>query len=365
MVNANDLIKELSKINEEFIKQYVYLKSNNGKHFKDWDEVLAKLANKEDVAKKDIIKGIDFAIGITDDEKTYNKYLPATKENVEKLKKKPIIKVSEKNESFYINDVKSISDLLEAVNESMEDKQDAIAKKIADAINAKFGWVLTSQGPYETYYIGRDLQPIAVLIKNDKDLQVQLRDNQRPQKFNKISDAIDFIKSNPYAYGFPGGSAFYGKLQAKADKVKERQKAKEVYTHDISDSFGVNKPFDKQFNSISEGTKSSDSVLSKIAKDILNIDSLETRNSDDVDFKEVSVWGLKKALKLAYRAGKKDKLSESVIDNNFEKGDDVKVFGRLGKVVNIRGDVLDIEFPADNQNMARSDSYYKQDVQKL
>lgn len=57
--------------------------------------------------------------------------------------------------------------------------------------------------------------------------------------------------------------------------------------------------------------------------------------------------------------------SENIIDDEFQKGDDVKVFGRLGKVVKVRGDVLDIEFPADDQNMARSDSYYKQEVQKV
>lgn len=151
MLDDKNLIKELSKINEQFIKQYVYLKSNNGRHFKDWDEVLAQLSNKDDVTKKDIIKGIDFAIGITDNEKIYNKYLPATKENVDKLKNKPII------EEFYDN----------------------------------------------------------------------------------------------------------------------------------------------------------------------------------------------------------------IINDKFQKGDDVKVFGRVGKIVKVRGDVVDIEFPADDQNMARSDSYYKQDVQKV
>ena len=61
----------------------------------------------------------------------------------------------------------------------------------------------------------------------------------------------------------------------------------------------------------------------------------------------------------------KAKFSENIINDKLQKGDDVKVFGRHGKVVKIRGDVIAIKFPADDQNMARSDSYYKQDVQKV
>jgi len=36
------------------------------------------------------------------------------------------------------------------------------------------------------------------------------------------------------------------------------------------------------------------------------IEDLETRKSDRLDFKEVSVWGLKAALEAAYRAGRRD-----------------------------------------------------------
>lgn len=69
--------------------------------------------------------------------------------------------------------------------------------------------------------------------------------------------------------------------------------------------------------------------------------------------------------KLIMKSENKRKLSENIINDKLQKGDDVKVFGRHGKVVKIRGDVVDIEFPADDQNMARSDSYYKQEVQKV
>ena len=36
------------------------------------------------------------------------------------------------------------------------------------------------------------------------------------------------------------------------------------------------------------------------------IEDLKTRKSDRLDFKEVSVWGLKAALEAAYRAGRRD-----------------------------------------------------------
>jgi len=46
--------------------------------------------------------------------------------------------------------------------------------------------------------------------------------------------------------------------------------------------------------------------LAKIAKEMLLIDTLETRHSDFMDFHEVSVWQLRKALEAAYVLGKKE-----------------------------------------------------------
>lgn len=40
---------------------------------------------------------------------------------------------------------------------------------------------------------------------------------------------------------------------------------------------------------------------------ILHIETLETRKSDRLDFKEVAVWNIKEALELAYEAGCKHK----------------------------------------------------------
>ena len=43
----------------------------------------------------------------------------------------------------------------------------------------------------------------------------------------------------------------------------------------------------------------------KIAKEILDIETLETRNSDRLDFHEVSVWEIRDVLKAAFEAGRK------------------------------------------------------------
>jgi PIN domain nuclease of toxin-antitoxin system len=44
-------------------------------------------------------------------------------------------------------------------------------------------------------------------------------------------------------------------------------------------------------------------VLADIAKQVLNVETLETRKMDSLDFHDVAVWQLKKALEAAYRAG--------------------------------------------------------------
>ena len=46
--------------------------------------------------------------------------------------------------------------------------------------------------------------------------------------------------------------------------------------------------------------------LEKIAKEYLFIETLETRMSDSLDFRDVSVWGVKEALELAFKLGKSE-----------------------------------------------------------
>lgn len=50
-----------------------------------------------------------------------------------------------------------------------------------------------------------------------------------------------------------------------------------------------------------------DQLLTDIAKKHLNIETLETRNSDGLDFHDVAVWSLKDALQEAYEAGLQSK----------------------------------------------------------
>lgn len=47
-------------------------------------------------------------------------------------------------------------------------------------------------------------------------------------------------------------------------------------------------------------------TLEQIAARHLFIETLATRRSDSLDFHEVSVWGVKAALKEAYEAGRRD-----------------------------------------------------------
>lgn len=46
-----------------------------------------------------------------------------------------------------------------------------------------------------------------------------------------------------------------------------------------------------------------DQQLADIARRVLRIPALDERRSDRLDFREVGVWQLKEALRLAYRAG--------------------------------------------------------------
>ena len=45
-------------------------------------------------------------------------------------------------------------------------------------------------------------------------------------------------------------------------------------------------------------------LIRQLATDVLHIDSIDTRNSDRLDFPEVAVWNLRDALEAAYEAGR-------------------------------------------------------------
>ncbi len=44
-------------------------------------------------------------------------------------------------------------------------------------------------------------------------------------------------------------------------------------------------------------------LLEQLAREHLGVQTLETRNSDSLDFADVAVWALKSALEAAYHAG--------------------------------------------------------------
>jgi len=49
--------------------------------------------------------------------------------------------------------------------------------------------------------------------------------------------------------------------------------------------------------------KNKNQLFEQIAKEHLQVETLETRNSDSLDFYDVSVWGIAAALEAAYQAG--------------------------------------------------------------
>ena len=51
-------------------------------------------------------------------------------------------------------------------------------------------------------------------------------------------------------------------------------------------------------------TQARDQLLQRIAAEHLFIETLETRNSDRLDFYDVSVWGIRQALIDAFEAGR-------------------------------------------------------------
>lgn len=59
-------------------------------------------------------------------------------------------------------------------------------------------------------------------------------------------------------------------------------------------------------------------IVEKIAQEVLNISTLEERNSDSLDFYEVSVWGLQEALIKAYEEGNKNAIKDGLESYKWE-----------------------------------------------
>lgn len=50
-----------------------------------------------------------------------------------------------------------------------------------------------------------------------------------------------------------------------------------------------------------------DATIQRIAQNTLGIETLETRNSDQLDFHDISVWMLRAALEEAFQSGRNSK----------------------------------------------------------
>ena len=51
--------------------------------------------------------------------------------------------------------------------------------------------------------------------------------------------------------------------------------------------------------------KKMNAAIEKIAREILDLETLETRNMDSLDFHDLAVWEIRKALEAAFIAGQK------------------------------------------------------------
>ena len=100
----------------------------------------------------------------------------------------------------------------------------------------------------------------------------------------------------------PGRGA---RAEANADKAEAPKKKN--YQHEttgfsgMTARYGTGKHKDESFH---EGHLK---TISDIAKKHLDLDTLETRRSDDHDFSNQGVWGIHDALKAAFQAGRKAK----------------------------------------------------------
>jgi hypothetical protein len=48
-----------------------------------------------------------------------------------------------------------------------------------------------------------------------------------------------------------------------------------------------------------------DNTINRIAREVLDLETLETRKMDSLDFHDLAVWSIKDALERAYEAGRK------------------------------------------------------------
>ena len=92
----------------------------------------------------------------------------------------------------------------------------------------------------------------------------------------------------------------------KIKKAYDREDEKTIEAHKKQRSGKTYAQRKKQFADIKEANGDTNNIrriLQNIAKEFLNIPTLQARMSDSLDFHEVAVWQLEKALAAAYKAG--------------------------------------------------------------
>ena len=83
--------------------------------------------------------------------------------------------------------------------------------------------------------------------------------------------------------------------------------------------------------------------IAKIARDVLGLDTLETRRSDRLDFYDLAVWKIRKALADAYLAGMGD--SQRLVDRVARLNPAAGEIG-AGMLASLVEDALNIKRPA-------------------
>ena len=58
-------------------------------------------------------------------------------------------------------------------------------------------------------------------------------------------------------------------------------------------------------------TRERDAVLEGIARNVLRMETLETRKSDSLDFHDLAVWTIRQALVMAYDSGFDNAMSQA------------------------------------------------------
>jgi hypothetical protein len=89
-------------------------------------------------------------------------------------------------------------------------------------------------------------------------------------------------------------------------------------------------------------------TIDRIARDILGLETLETRKWDSLDFHDLAVWSIKEALEAAYAAGGRQPKLRKALRNLIKASDDLARAIELAAVDFDTG-LLDVIQPAQDR----------------